>query len=67
MDMERKRFNGEDGDTKQIQMFFHCKRCVEAGLPNQLEVGWTAFGIQVWCRAHDINIAHVDFTTMRPK
>lgn len=51
-----------------IQMFFHCKKCADE-LPErtspqeyqQLEVGWTEAGLQVWCRRHNMNIIHVDF------
>jgi hypothetical protein len=52
----------------QIKAFMHCARCLRE-LPNgtsprnyaQLEVGWTAKGLQVWCRRHDCNVMHVDF------
>lgn len=51
-----------------IQMFFHCKKCGEEtpdDMPRcdyqQLEVGWTEQGLQVWCRRHDMNIIHIDF------
>ena len=27
----------------------------------QLEVGSTPIGIQVWCLRHDVNVIHVDF------
>ena len=54
--------------TNEIQMFFHCRQCVES-LPvgkspredSQIECGWTEIGFQVWCKRHDINIMHVDF------
>jgi hypothetical protein len=44
-----------------IQMFFHCKKCVEE-LPKgisprewaHLEVGMTSYGsVQIWCIRHD--------------
>lgn len=54
--------------NREIQMFFHCKECMNE-LPEktspqdyqQLEVGWTDEGLQVWCRRHDLNIIHIDF------
>ena len=27
----------------------------------RLDVGFTEFGIQVWCRRHDANVVHVNF------
>lgn len=54
--------------SSEIQMFFHCKKCGEETPEDmapcdyqQLEVGWTEVGLQVWCRRHDMNIIHVDF------
>lgn len=58
-----------------IGMFMHCRQCVEAlsiraqatGQPvspqqySQLDVGWTPYGLQVWCRRHNVNVLHVDF------
>jgi hypothetical protein len=31
----------------------------------KVEVGWTKIGLQVWCRRHNCNIAHVDFEGKR--
>jgi hypothetical protein len=28
---------------------------------SQLDVGFTVIGLQVWCRRHDGNVAHIDF------
>ena len=55
-------------EENEIEGFFNCKKCL-AELPQdtcprdyqQLEVGWTEKGIQVWCKRHDINIIHIDF------
>ena len=54
--------------TCEIQMYFHCRRCLEErpdGLSPQewgsMEVGWTALGLQVWCKRHNMNIVHIDF------
>ena len=27
----------------------------------KLDVGFSAIGLQVWCRRHDANVVHVDF------
>lgn len=51
-----------------IRMFFHCSACINErpkGVAprewSQLEVGFTARGIQVWCKRCELNIIHVDF------
>lgn len=45
-----------------IQMFFHCNKCLkEASIPQYIEVGFTEVGIQVWCRRHNLNIIHINF------
>ncbi len=59
----------EDGppNTNEIVGFFHCGLCLES-LPkgmsprewSQLEVGFTPHGIQVWCKRHECNVAHLD-------
>jgi hypothetical protein len=51
----------------QIQMFFHCKKCLDE-LPEdksprewvRMEAGWSNEGLQVWCVRHEMNIIHVD-------
>ena len=45
----------------EILLFLHCGKCIEDGLPSDIEAGWTEFGIQVWCKAHQVNIVNVDF------
>lgn len=54
--------------TKAIEAFMHCGLCLlekpRGTSPAEwarLEVGWTPFGFQVWCRRHDCNVMHVDF------
>lgn len=56
-------------NTNEIQLYLHCARCL-AELPgsgesaesySRLNVGWTAIGLQVWCRRHNANIVHIDF------
>ena len=56
-------------EKKHIEQFMHCGMCLrESGddpYQQQLEVGWTIHGIQVWCRRHDANIMHISFEGSR--
>ena len=57
-------------DVKEcdIVSYFHCKKCL-VELPKGVspaewssqDVGWTEYGIQVWCNRHNENIVGVDF------
>lgn len=54
--------------TKEIKGYIHCKKCEEscpAGMSYQewadVEVGFTPYGLQLWCHRHGMNIAHFDF------
>tara|TARA_A100001011_G_C13819160_1_gene638139 strand:+ start:186 stop:431 length:246 start_codon:yes stop_codon:yes gene_type:complete len=49
-----------------------CNKCIEElstisstdiNLKNfvKFEVGFTSFGIQIWCIRHDINVCHINF------
>jgi hypothetical protein len=65
--------------NKEILAFIHCGLCTqeviakaeETGEPQspaayqQLEIGWTKIGLQIWCRRHDCNVAHIDFEGQR--
>lgn len=51
-----------------ISSYFHCSLCLDSLPPDtaprewaQLEVGWTEYGFQVWCRRHECNVMHMDF------
>lgn len=54
--------------TNEIEQFCHCNKCLEE-LPHgtsprewsQLEVGFSAFGLQVWCKRHECNVVHIHF------
>lgn len=53
---------------KEICLYLHCACCLEdvpdSFSPQQwqdLEVGWTEEGLQVWCKRHDVNVIHIDF------
>lgn len=58
-------------NTNEIGMYFHCARCLEQyekempemsrGDFQQLEIGYTKIGLQIWCRRHNMNIIHIDF------
>ena len=58
--------------TNGIKMFFHCRECLNEYFRDKiadqspadyskLDVGFTDLGIQVWCRRHELNVAHIDF------
>jgi len=48
--------------TSHIESDIRCYTCTFWGNPGtNLRVGYTAWGIQVWCRIHNINVAHFDF------
>jgi hypothetical protein len=49
-------------------MYYHCRRCLKEKPDDisprdyaQMEVGATRRGIQIWCKRHEVNIAHIDF------
>lgn len=53
-----------------IEGYLHCAHCLDEyqddwpfsrGEYAQLQVGFTAHGLQVWCKRHRINVMHVDF------
>jgi len=53
---------------KEINQYLHCGKCIEEipdGLSaqewQQLEIGYTAKGLQIWCRRHDCNVCNIDF------
>lgn len=57
-------------NKKQIEAYLHCSQCIkevkqkEEISPSEyqnIEVGWTKHGIQVWCKRHDCNIINIDF------
>ncbi len=51
-----------------IRNYIHCGKCFHE-IPadtspkdwQQLEIGLTEKGLQVWCTRHDINVVHIDF------
>lgn len=65
-------------NTNHIRHSMHCQLCLDeivarvketghAESPSEyarIQVGYTEIGIQVWCRRHDRNIAHIDFEGM---
>lgn len=58
----------EISNENEIKQFLHCSLCLQE-LPKgesprsfaQLEVGFTKQGLQVWCKRHEANVAHIDF------
>ena len=60
----------------QIEMFLHCKLCLEewnmtSGVSPKdfakISVGWTVLGFQAWCNRHEANILNVDFEGQKHK
>ena len=55
-------------NLNQIEMYLHCGLCLKE-LPKDtspaeyqdVAVGWTKQGIQVWCNRHQANMLHIDF------
>lgn len=55
----------------EIELYFQCSLCMQELMEleieqspqeyQQIEVGWTKKGLQVWCKRHDCNIVHIDF------
>ncbi len=45
-----------------------CQKCIEE-MPSDIspkdwsniQAGWTAEGLQVWCNPHNLNMVHIDF------
>ena len=52
-----------------IKLYVHCKQCFQEMPTYQqdLEIGWTEKGLQVWCRWHDMNVMHLDFEGRKVK
>lgn len=54
--------------TLSITAYMHCGKCIDE-LPRgvspseyqRLEIGLTDIGLQVWCKRHNLNVAHIDF------
>ena len=64
-------------NEKEIQVYLHCGLCINELAEStehislmeyqQIEVGWTPSGIQVWCKRHNCNVLHVDFEGQQHK
>ncbi|TSA54196.1 MAG: hypothetical protein D4R44_02010 [Actinobacteria bacterium] len=63
--------------SERILGFFHCAQCLRelseisrydnSMSPSdfqEIAVGYTDVGVQVWCKRHDLNIVHYDFEGM---
>ena len=52
-------------NLNNIVGYIHCGICLEETgdkpYHQRIQVGWTKFGIQVWCNLHDVNMMHMDF------
>jgi len=54
--------------SNQINLYIHCNKCIKelpaATSPSDfqdIKVGFTEKGIQVWCKRHDQSMLHIDF------
>lgn len=63
---------GGPPNSFEIKDFLDCKKCAET-VPvgktfrewQQVQVGLTPYGLQVWCARHQCNVFHVDFRGAR--
>ena len=46
--------------TKIEGLYLHCRKCVEEGEEQAIEVCAANDKIQIWCRTHDCNMATID-------
>ena len=51
-----------------MSMMLHCGLCLREKPPGvspreyaSLEIGYTEIGLQIWCKRHECNVAHIDF------
>ena len=58
--------------TLEIKGYLQCGKCEDSCPPDksmrdyqQLDVGLTSEGLQVWCRRHNLNVLHFDFRGTR--
>lgn len=59
-------------NTFEIKHFLECRKCAEScpvGITLQewqdVQVGLTSYGLQVWCVRHKCNVFHADFRGQR--
>ena len=45
----------------EIKLYFHCRKCIEEKLPQNIEAGWTDEGVRVDCKIHKEKIISLDF------
>lgn len=59
------KFDNCKPNSLHIGSYIHCNRCLkETGdkpYAQDMDIGWTEWGLQVWCRRHDINMMHINF------
>lgn len=48
-------------EEPRIQMYFHCKTCIERNDEQYLAAGWTPEGIQIVCESCGNTIIDLDF------
>lgn len=59
-------------NTFEVKHVIECKRCTESCPIGTLlqdylrvSVGFTPYGLQVWCVRHQANVVHIDFRGQR--
>ena len=64
-----KRWHDVKSNLCHIDSYIHCSLCLKDSgddpYTQKLEVGWTKWGIQLWCREHNVNMIHMDFEDMK--
>lgn len=65
-------FSRDPNYPKEMVGAIHCQRCLKETPDGwhisqweDLEVGLTVHGMQVWCRRHDCNVEVIDFPTVQ--
>ncbi len=60
-------------NSNEIKAYIHCGLCLKERPKNvspqdysRIEAGYTKWGIQFWCRRHEVNVCHIDFEGKSP-
>lgn len=66
--MDREPETNEFGNAISVVKYMHCAVCLRERPADttpqdwaDLSVGWTRWGLQVWCNRHECNVIHIDF------
>jgi hypothetical protein len=69
---QMKCYEVKENEMNEIVAFMHCKQCMDE-LPSgvsprefaQIEVGYTGWGFQIWCKRHEMEIESIDLVALR--